>query len=64
MRKYKKLSGFQLYAWGLMPNPLHLLLREGNESEPIDKITCVGELIPPGCNAFELCERALTYQNR
>ena len=36
--KYNALSGFQLYAWWLMPNDLHLLLREGKESEPIEKI--------------------------
>ena len=36
--KYKALSGFQLYVWCLMPNHLHLLLRESKESEPIEKI--------------------------
>ena len=36
--KYKALSGFQVYAWCLMPNHLHLLLRESKESEPIEKI--------------------------
>jgi putative transposase len=38
LRKYKSLSGFHLYAWCLMPNHLHLLFREGRESEPIDKV--------------------------
>ena len=38
LRKYKDLCGFQLFAYCLMPNHLHLLLREGKESEPIDKI--------------------------
>ena len=37
LRKYKDLCGFQLFAYCLMPNHLHLL-REGKESEPIDKI--------------------------
>ena len=38
LRKYKSLSHFELFAWCLMPNHLHLLLREGAEGEPVDKI--------------------------
>ena len=38
LRKYKSLSGLELYVYCLMPNRLHLLLREGKEIEPIDKI--------------------------
>ena len=38
LHKYKDLCGFQLFAWCLMPNHLHLQLRESKESEPIDKI--------------------------
>ena len=38
MQKYKNLSHFELFAWCLMPNHLHLLLRESAEGEPIDKI--------------------------
>ena len=38
MRKDKSLSVFELYAYCLMPNHLHLLVREGMESEPIDRI--------------------------
>lgn len=29
---YKKVCGFQLYAWCLMPNHIHLLMKEGRES--------------------------------
>lgn len=32
IEKYKKKSGIGIYAWCLMDNHVHLLLREGNES--------------------------------
>lgn len=38
LRKYKAQCGFALYAWCLMPNHLHLLLRDGGDEEPIDKV--------------------------
>ena len=38
LSKYRELCRFELYAYCLMPNHLHLLLREGLEDEPVDKI--------------------------
>ncbi len=36
--KYHAISGFTLYAYCLMPNHVHLLLRENPDAEPIGKI--------------------------
>ena len=38
LRKYQSLSNFVLFAYCLMPNHLHLLLRADAHSEPIGKI--------------------------
>jgi REP element-mobilizing transposase RayT len=38
LRKYHKLCNFELFAYCLMSNHLHLLLRENAQGEPVDKI--------------------------
>lgn len=38
LRKYREVSGFALYAYCLMSNHLHLLLRVHEDGEPLDKI--------------------------
>lgn len=38
LRRYREVCGFSLYAYCLMPNHLHLLLRVQEEGEALDKI--------------------------
>ena len=38
MRAYRDICGFQLYAWCLMPNHVHLLIGESPQGETISQI--------------------------
>jgi len=38
LRAYRDICGFQLYAWCLMPNHVHLLIRENPLGETISQI--------------------------
>ena len=36
LKRFQEICGYQLYAWCLMPNHIHILIREGNE--PLEQV--------------------------